>query len=448
MKKQLILLFLGLFVSSALTSSRAQDLQARFEKSLRDAKSLSSVEIEYLDTLSITDPARLKVLKTSNGKTFSRTFQYTYISSGLKYRATVKLISGTETNLGRLSVSAFDGKSYSTYSGDKRSMTKNNLNAPVEGLSPENPLIAPFAFLTKPFDGKFHILRFTDITSAEFTNGLSLPTGLRTNGVLEITIPGLPLLGQTNSWKIVIDEVGDAFTPQSIEHILPSYGVQIVYQLLDYTNLGAYQFPSRIEWAESSYPPTSPPTLHSAGTVTLISARVPDKIADSVFNLANEENSAATIWDWDKKNFTKSHSESKEYIVSRTNIYNETADGSKQIADALEIATKEHKHILLQFGANWCSWCHKLHQLFETNTTIAEILRNDYVVVMIDVNKGHNSDTDTKYGHPTRFGLPAIMVLDADGKQLITQDTGKLEEGDHHSPDKVVAFLKAWAPKL
>ena len=133
--------------------------------------------------------------------------------------------------------------------------------------------------------------------------------------------------------------------------------------------------------------------------------------------------------------------------TTRPKIYDESADGSKQIADALATATKEHKHVLLQFGANWCGWCHKLHKLFETDKNIAEALKSDYVVVMIDVNKGHNNDTDTKYGHPMRFGLPALVVLNADGKQLVTQDTGKLEEGDHHSPDKVMIFLKDWAPK-
>ena len=132
--------------------------------------------------------------------------------------------------------------------------------------------------------------------------------------------------------------------------------------------------------------------------------------------------------------------------ANRPSIYDESADGSKQIADALATASKEHKRVLLMFGANWCGWCHKLHTLFETDTNIADVLKSDYVVVMIDVNKGHNDVTDTKYGHPTRFGLPAIVLLDADGKQLTTQDTGKLEEGDHHSPDKVMAFLKEWAP--
>lgn len=132
---------------------------------------------------------------------------------------------------------------------------------------------------------------------------------------------------------------------------------------------------------------------------------------------------------------------------TRSNIYDESADGSKQISDALVIAKKEHKHVLLQFGANWCGWCHKLHQLCESDKGIAEKLKNSFVVVMVDANKDHNKDVDTKYGHPKRFGLPVIVVLDADGKQLTTQDTGKLEEGDHHSPEKVMAFLTEWSPK-
>jgi thioredoxin-related protein len=132
---------------------------------------------------------------------------------------------------------------------------------------------------------------------------------------------------------------------------------------------------------------------------------------------------------------------------TRPNIYDEASDGAKQITDALVIAKKEHKHVLLQIGANWCVWCHRLHKLCESDKGIAEKLKNDFVVVMVDVNKEHNREVDKKYGDPTQFGLPVIVVLDADGKPLTTQDTGKLEEGDHHSPEKVMAFLKEWSPK-
>ena len=134
----------------------------------------------------------------------------------------------------------------------------------------------------------------------------------------------------------------------------------------------------------------------------------------------------------------------------RPPIYDTKADGAKQIADALMVAKREHKNVLLQFGANWCGWCHKLHNLFRADEKIGEFLRANYVVVLVDVDtvdgKKHNADVNDRYGNPCRFGLPSLVVLDADGKQLTTQDTGKLEVGDHHDPAKVMTFLKRWSP--
>jgi thiol-disulfide isomerase/thioredoxin len=132
---------------------------------------------------------------------------------------------------------------------------------------------------------------------------------------------------------------------------------------------------------------------------------------------------------------------------SRPAIYDENADGAKQIADALAVAKKENKRVLLQFGANWCGWCHKLHELCQTDAEIAAKLKKSFVVVLVDVNKGHNGDINKKYGNPAGLGLPAIVILDADGRALTIQDSGKLEQGDHHDPKKVLAFLNEWAGK-
>ncbi|HEY3855876.1 MAG TPA: thioredoxin family protein [Verrucomicrobiae bacterium] len=144
--------------------------------------------------------------------------------------------------------------------------------------------------------------------------------------------------------------------------------------------------------------------------------------------------------------------------TTRANLYDESADGSKQIADALGTATKEHKRVILIFGANDCGWCHKLHSFFLADKSIAAVLHHDFVVVLIDVKvdtsgeieNWHNGHLLKKYS-PVYQGVPFIVVLDSDGKQVTTQDTGntgKLEEGDHYSHDKALAFLKEWAPKV
>lgn len=140
-----------------------------------------------------------------------------------------------------------------------------------------------------------------------------------------------------------------------------------------------------------------------------------------------------------------------EYPKMGPDIYDTKADGSQQIAAALDRAAAGHKRVLLMFGANWCIWCHRLHHTFSANTEVAKALTSSYELVLIDVNKrngtARNADVDAKYGNPTKPGLPVLVVLDATGKVLTTQDTGALEDGKSaHDPAKVLAFLEKWKP--
>ncbi|HEX6960735.1 MAG TPA: thioredoxin family protein [Lacipirellula sp.] len=133
--------------------------------------------------------------------------------------------------------------------------------------------------------------------------------------------------------------------------------------------------------------------------------------------------------------------------AARPKLYDPSADGFEQIDEALAKAKREDKRVLLQFGAEWCGWCHLLHRLFESDAQIAKKLETDYVVVLVDVDGGHNKKVNEKYGNPMQHGLPVLVVLDADGAHVATQDTAELEEGDHHDPEKVMAFLEKWSPK-
>jgi thiol:disulfide interchange protein len=127
--------------------------------------------------------------------------------------------------------------------------------------------------------------------------------------------------------------------------------------------------------------------------------------------------------------------------------YDEKADGAQQVAQALSDAKAANKRVLLQFGANWCGWCRKLHALFANNRAISAELKANWVVVYVDVNGDHNKAVDGRYDFPTQFGLPVLVVLAADGKLLKTQNSSELEEGMGHNPEKVLAFLKAWSGK-
>lgn len=139
-----------------------------------------------------------------------------------------------------------------------------------------------------------------------------------------------------------------------------------------------------------------------------------------------------------------------EYPQSGPDIYDPKADGSVQIDAALRQAKAENKRVLLKFGANWCSWCRALNALMHENAEVKAALARDYVVVLVDVNTRNgvkrNDGVNAKYGNPIQHGLPVLVVLDANDRPLVTQETGILEEGKGHDPAKVLAFLAQWAP--
>jgi hypothetical protein len=323
LKIRLPLLILAFWLGWLLRCFANENVQPRFEKSLNDAKSLSGAEVVWVDTLLVKDPEVLKLLNVTK-ETFSRTYRYCYIQSGMKYRATSKLVAGTETNLSKLNVSTFDGTTFTTFCGDTRYMTKGRYySGRLPSEAGVHPLNAKFMFLERISEtGTPYSPRFTDLLSLESTNLLVLSAGRSSNGLLEISVEGLPRGNQPKIWKIGIDEVGDLFNPKSIKQV--SGGSAYHYRLLGYTNLGAYQFPTRIEWVQTSYPETSPSTLISTGLVTMISARIPDRTADSVFRLDEEEQLATTVWDNIEKKFIKVSPETlelKERLRSQRDIY-------------------------------------------------------------------------------------------------------------------------------
>jgi thioredoxin-related protein len=126
-------------------------------------------------------------------------------------------------------------------------------------------------------------------------------------------------------------------------------------------------------------------------------------------------------------------------------IYDPDADVKALIAAAVKKADGENRNVLLMFGGNWCPWCHRLHELFQADVPIRQILAERYIVLLVDVgekpDKPLNRDLVDLY-RVKDFGYPALAVLDKQGHLLCTQSTGVLEKGKGHAPVKVLAFLK------
>jgi thiol:disulfide interchange protein len=129
-----------------------------------------------------------------------------------------------------------------------------------------------------------------------------------------------------------------------------------------------------------------------------------------------------------------------EFHVNR-DLYSETADPSADIAAAVKAARPAHKRILLEFGGNWCGDCQLLDYYYRQSPN-AELLAKHYVVVRVDIgHMDHNMDIPARYHVPVAKGVPALAVLDSNGKLLYSE---RDKEFEHSTPEAITAFLNHW----
>lgn len=133
--------------------------------------------------------------------------------------------------------------------------------------------------------------------------------------------------------------------------------------------------------------------------------------------------------------------------------YNEQQEVRSDLKAAIQRASLDNKHILVQFGGNWCPWCLRFHALVKGTSRLDSLMKANYIYLLVNVPKD-KAKRDFKlfeeYGYPNRFGFPVFIILDKSGKRLNTQDSDAFEHPDPHVKGydtvKVERFLKMWTP--
>lgn len=129
----------------------------------------------------------------------------------------------------------------------------------------------------------------------------------------------------------------------------------------------------------------------------------------------------------------------------KTALYNPKADAKADISVAVAKAKKADKHVFVQVGGNWCSWCIAFHKLVDTTPELKDYLNSNYETVLVNYSpENKNAAVMASLGYPGRFGYPVFVILDGDGKVLHIQNSAYLEEGKGHSVKKVIDFLRGW----
>lgn len=127
-------------------------------------------------------------------------------------------------------------------------------------------------------------------------------------------------------------------------------------------------------------------------------------------------------------------------------VYDPARNPANDLGQAILIAQKENKRIMLELGGDWCIWCKYMDDFYATHTDILQYRAENYVLVKVNVsNENMNEEFLSQY--PPAGGYPHIYVLDRDGTFLHSQDTVELEDGkDSYVPEVFMTFLQQWAP--
>jgi thioredoxin 1 len=131
--------------------------------------------------------------------------------------------------------------------------------------------------------------------------------------------------------------------------------------------------------------------------------------------------------------------------VEQKDLYPASADAKTEIAEAVQKATAR-KRVLVVFGGNWCYDCHVLEEAFHS-PEISPTIQKSFEVVHVDIGQmDKNLDVAKQYDVPLDRGVPAIAVLESDGKLLFSQKRGEFEAARSMAPEDILDFLNKWKP--
>lgn len=65
-------------------------------------------------------------------------------------------------------------------------------------------------------------------------------------------------------------------------------------------------------------------------------------------------------------------------------VYDEEIDQMKQIDQALTLAQSDGKFVICQLGGNWCPWCLKFADFIEKDTTISNLIDENFVYIHVN----------------------------------------------------------------
>jgi len=122
-------------------------------------------------------------------------------------------------------------------------------------------------------------------------------------------------------------------------------------------------------------------------------------------------------------------------------------DARGEVDAARRQAAQERKRVAVVFGADWCPDCDAFKRALE-HRLVAPILDPNFVVVKVSVgNRDRNLDLMAEYGMTVGSGIPAVAILEPDGRLVVSQRDGEFRNASSLlSVAEIVSFFHRWTP--
>jgi thioredoxin 1 len=110
-------------------------------------------------------------------------------------------------------------------------------------------------------------------------------------------------------------------------------------------------------------------------------------------------------------------------------------------------AAREGKRVAVVFGADWCPDCFAFESALK-HRLVLPIVEPSYVFVKISIgNRNRNLERMTDYGMAVENGIPAVAILEADGKLVAAQRQGEFRNASSLlSVAEIASFFHRWVP--
>jgi len=124
--------------------------------------------------------------------------------------------------------------------------------------------------------------------------------------------------------------------------------------------------------------------------------------------------------------------------------YDPARDPFEDGKHAVSLATATQRHILIEVGGDWCSWCLKLDRFLKANRDIEAGLHQTFVLLKVNVSE-ENDNAEFLSAFPRILGYPHMFVADSEGKVLHSQDPAEFLEQGEYSRTRFLRFLETWS---